>query len=122
MENNVQPKLNGARDGVTQINKDLRADAHATIDRVADKVPPTTDRLATSAHNSVDKVADTVDNVSHKWEGTVERISAGTKQLTENAKVFAENGRTRVRANPALSVLIAAAAGYGISKLIGSRK
>lgn len=122
MENNVQDKVNSARDGVMQINKDLRADAHAAIDRVADKVPPATDRVAVRAHDGVDKVADTVDNVNAKWDGTVERISTGAKQLSENAKVWCESGRTRVRANPALSVLIAAAAGYGISKLLGSRK
>lgn len=121
-QNKIENKIDAARDGVTKINKDLRADAHATIDRVADKVPANTDRLATTAHTGVDKVADTVDSVNSKWDGTVERITAGTKQLSENAKVWTETGRTKVRANPALSVLIAAAAGYGISKLLSSRK
>ena len=32
MENSTETKINTARDGVTQIGKDLRADAHATID------------------------------------------------------------------------------------------
>ena len=122
MQNKVVNKIDSARDGITKINRDVRADAHATIDRVADKVPPTTDRLAQSAHNGVDKVADTVNRVNTKWDGTVERLSTGTRQLSENAKVWAETGRTQVRSHPALSVLIAAAAGYGISKLLSSRK
>src|SRR5476649_257856 len=64
LNNTVDNKLNAVRDGATQINKDLRADAHTAIDRAADKVPPATDRLATRAHNGVDAVADTVDGVS----------------------------------------------------------
>ena len=91
MQNKVENKIDSARDGITKINRDVRADAHATIDRVADKVPPTADRLAQSAHNGVDKVADTVNRVNTKWDGTVERLSTGTKQLSENAKVWAES-------------------------------
>jgi ElaB/YqjD/DUF883 family membrane-anchored ribosome-binding protein len=118
MENSIENKLNSTRDGVTQIGKDvgkdMRADAHAAIDKVADKVPPTTDRLAASAHNGVDKVADTV-------ESTSERLLARSKQMKESYQALAESGRSHVRASPAISVLIAAAAGYGISKLLSSR-
>lgn len=113
-DNKITNGINSTRDGVTQISKDLRADAHATIDKVADKVPPTTDRLAATAHTGVDKVADTV-------ESTSERLAARTKQMGESYKALAESGRTHVRNSPAISVLIAAAAGYGISKLLGSR-
>ena len=114
MENSIDSKLNNTRDGVTQIGKDLRADAHAAIDKVADKVPPATDRAAATAHTSVDKVADTV-------ETTSERLAARGKQVAETYTKLAESGRSHVRASPAISVLIAAAAGYGISKLLGSR-
>ena len=114
MENSIENKLNSTRDGVTQIGKDLRADAHAAIDKVADKVPPATDRLAASAHDGVDKLADTA-------ESTSERLLARSKQMKESYKALAESGRSHVRASPAISVLIAAAAGYGISKLLGSR-
>jgi ElaB protein len=113
--NNVDSKLSAARDGVAQINKDLRADAHTAIDKVADKVPPATDRLATRAHNGVDAVADTVDSVS---TGVVAR----GKQLGAAYKQFADTGRDYVRTSPAISVLLAAAAGYGLSKLLSSRK
>jgi ElaB/YqjD/DUF883 family membrane-anchored ribosome-binding protein len=114
MENNIDSKINTTRDGVTQIGKDLRADAHAAIDKVADKVPPTTDRLAASAHTGVDKVADTV-------ESTSDRLAARGKQVAESYTKLAESGRSHVRASPAISVLIAAAAGYGLSKLLSSR-
>ncbi|MRX07330.1 hypothetical protein GJ697_05725 [Pseudoduganella sp. FT25W] len=114
MDNSIDTKINNTRDGVTQIGKDLRADAHAAIDKVADKVPPATDRLATQAHTGVDKVADTV-------ESTSDTLAARGKQVVESYKNFAESSRNHVRASPVISVLVAAAAGYGISKLLGSR-
>lgn len=114
MENSIDSKINSTRDGVTQIGKDLRADAHATIDKVAEKVPPATERLAAQAHTGVDKVADTAESAS-------ERLAARSKQVVETYKTFTESSRNHVRANPVISVLVAAAAGYGISKLLGSR-
>ncbi|NGZ88372.1 hypothetical protein [Duganella aceris] len=114
MENNIDSKINATRDGVTQIGKDLRSDAHATIDKVADKIPPATDRAAAAAHTGVDKVADTV-------ESTSDRLAARSKQVAESYTKLAESGRSHVRASPAISVLIAAAAGYGLSKLLSSR-
>ena len=114
MENSIENKPGSSRDGVTQIGKDLRADAHAAIDKVADKVPPATDRLAASAHDGVDKLADTA-------ESTSERLIARSKQVKQSYQALAESGRSHVRASPAISVLIAAAAGFGISKLLSSR-
>ncbi|HEX5342741.1 MAG TPA: hypothetical protein VFX55_09620 [Duganella sp.] len=114
MENSTDNKINATRDGVTQIGKDLRADAHATIDKVADQVPPTTERLRAQAHTGVDKVADGV-------ESTSERLAARGKQLAASCRNLTESSREHVRASPVISVLVAAAAGYGISKLLGSR-
>ncbi|MQA40273.1 MULTISPECIES: hypothetical protein [Telluria group] len=121
MENSIDSKINSARDGVTQIGNNLRADAHAAIDKVADKVPPTTDRLANSAHNGVDKVADGVNKVADTVESTSDRLIARGKQVSASCKALTESGRSHVRASPAISVLLAAAAGYGISKLLSSR-
>lgn len=114
MENSTDSKITNARDGVTQIGKDLRADAHATIDKVAAQVPPATERLASQAHTGVDKVADTV-------ESTSDRLAARGKQLAASCKTLTESSRNHVRASPVISVLVAAAAGYGISKLLGAR-
>lgn len=121
MDNNIDSKINSARDGVTQIGNNLRADAHAAIDKVADKVPPTTDRLANSAHNGVDRVADGVNKVADKMESTSESLLARGKRVSASCKALTESGRSHVRASPAMSVLLAAAAGYGLSKLLSSR-
>jgi ElaB/YqjD/DUF883 family membrane-anchored ribosome-binding protein len=115
MENSTDNKLTAARDGITQIGKDLRTDAHSAIDKAADKIPQATDRLATNAHTGVDKVADTV-------EGAQQTLMERGQQLGVAYKRMAETGRSYVRTSPAISVLLAAAAGYGLSKLFGSRK
>lgn len=115
MENSTDTPLNVTRDGITQIGKDLRSEAHSAIDKAADKIPPATDRLATSAHTSVDKVADTV-------EGAGQTLLERSQQLGVAYKRMAETGRGYVRTSPAISVLLAAAAGYGLSKLFSSRK
>lgn len=114
MENSTDSKINQARDGITQIGRDLRSDAHAGIDKIAEQVPPATERLAAQAHTGVDKVADGV-------ESTSERLAARGKQLAASCKNLTESSRNHVRASPVISVLVAAAAGYGISKLLGSR-
>jgi ElaB/YqjD/DUF883 family membrane-anchored ribosome-binding protein len=121
MENSIDSKINSTRDGVTQIGKDLRSDAHAAIDKFADKVPPATDRAASTAHASVDKVADTVESTSDRLAAASQTLAARGKQVAEGYTKLAESGRSHVRASPAISVLIAAAAGYGLSKLLSSR-
>lgn len=114
MENSTDSKINQTRDGITQIGKDLRADAHASIDKVAEQIPPATERIAAQAHTGVDKVADAA-------ESTSERLAARGKQLAASCRSLTESSRNQVRASPVISVLVAAAAGYGISRLLGSR-
>ncbi|NRR28974.1 hypothetical protein HSX11_02140 [Oxalobacteraceae bacterium] len=121
MSNNLDNKLSNARDGVTQIGKDLRADAHSAIDRTADKVPPMTDRAASFAHSSVDKVADGVEKAADTVESASTSVLERGKKIGVAYKQFAETGRGYVRTSPAISVLLAAAAGYGLSKLLGAR-
>lgn len=115
MDNNLETKIGASRDGVTQIGKDLRADAHSAIDKVAEQVPPLTNRLAERAHGGVDAVADRAD-------GAADSVAARSRQLADSYKRFAESGRGYVRSSPVTSVLLAAAAGYGLSKLFGLRK
>ena len=115
MDNNLKNKIGAGRDGVTQIGKDLRTDAHSAIDKVAEQVPPLTDRLAERAHSGVDAVAD-------KADGAACAVSERSRQLADSYKRFAESGRGYVRTSPVASILLAAAAGYGLSKLFGSRK
>ncbi|CAN7704436.1 hypothetical protein LJR289_005730 [Pseudoduganella sp. LjRoot289] len=128
---------NIGRDSVTQFGRDTRSDLHSAIDRSAEKVQPATDRLAASAHSTVDKLAEravpaadrlagaahgAVDKVADTATSVREQAATRAKQLSAAYGRFAETGRSYVRTSPATSVLIAMAAGYAVSKLLGGRK
>jgi ElaB/YqjD/DUF883 family membrane-anchored ribosome-binding protein len=109
-------KLTTGRDlsrDMSQAAKDTRSDMHSAIDKAAEKVQPTAERLASTAHQTVDKLADTASSVSAKMD---ER----SKQLGAAYQRFAETGRNYVRSSPGVSVLVAVAAGFGLSKLISA--
>ncbi len=74
----------------------------------------TTD-LRAGLHSTVDKVADNISSLS-------DRMGAKGDQLNAAYKRFAESGRNYVRQSPGKSLLVALAAGYAVSKLLGSRK
>jgi ElaB/YqjD/DUF883 family membrane-anchored ribosome-binding protein len=97
----------------TDINK-TATEAHKSIDKAAEAAPAMADRLATSAHAGVDKVQGALTDASARMEEK-------TKQLSEAYKHFAETGRDYVRTSPATSILVALAAGYTLSKLLGRR-
>ena len=96
---------------IAQVSKPTRADLHGAINQTAEKAQPLIDHLATSAHQGVDKMSDTIDEVS----GT---LATGSKKLA----AACETGRDYVRRTPVVSLLVAAAVGYGLSKLRSSRK
>ncbi|MYN10335.1 hypothetical protein [Pseudoduganella aquatica] len=137
MENSTDKQSSTTRDTITQFGRDSRADLHGAIDRTAEKVQPTTDRLASTVHATVDKMAEKVPPAADRLAGAahtaVDRVADTATQVSEQAATtakqlgdaytrFAESGRNYVRTSPATSVLIALAAGYGLSKLLGSRR
>lgn len=97
-----------------EINKGA-AELHQSIDKAADAAPAMADRLASSAHAGVDKVQGALTDATNK-------VGEKSKQLSEAYKNFAETGRDYVRSSPATSILVALAAGYTLSKLLGRRQ
>jgi len=71
--------------------------------------------LRAGAHSTVDKVADNISSIS-------DQVSEKSDQLGAAYKRFAESSRNVVRKSPAKSLLVALAAGYAVSKLMGMRK
>jgi len=103
-----------SNDGVTNLIKDKRTELHGVIDKAANATQPAVDRIAASAHTGVDQVSTAISDVS---DTLIER----TRQLNEAYQHLTETGRSYVRTSPVLSVAMALAAGYALSKLFGSR-
>jgi ElaB protein len=99
----------------TTPSRDPRTELHSAIDKASEKMPAAVDRLANQAHQGLDKVADTIEGMGETFDQKRENIAVAYKR-------FAESGRSYVRKSPAVSVLVALAAGYAVSKLFGARK
>lgn len=134
---NISSGTNKPSDTVTAIGRDLSKDTHGAIDSAADKAQPTADRLASSAHAAVDRIADKVQPTAEKLASAAhtatnkiadtankvgDTLANKGEKLSATYKQYAEQGRGYVRSSPAISVLVAMAAGYGLSKLLSSRK
>lgn len=102
--------------------QDASKDVHKTIDRVADQAKPVVDKVASSVHEGVDQVGEKISQVSDTVSKASERLMERGKQLGAACQKAGESGRGYVRERPGVSLLIAAAAGYGLSKLLSSRK
>jgi ElaB/YqjD/DUF883 family membrane-anchored ribosome-binding protein len=84
------------------------------IDKVSDAAHPAVERLASGAHQAVDKIADVAGQAA-------ETLGVKGEQL-KNAQVQAmEQCRGYVRDHPVLSLGIAVAAGFLLSRLLSSR-
>lgn len=71
--------------------------------------------LRASVHSTVDKVADNISSIGNQ-------LGARSDQLNAAYRRFAESSRNVVRKSPGKSLLVALAAGYAVSKLMGMRK
>ena len=100
---------------ITQAGKDTRANLHEAIDKAADKAQPLVDGLAASAHDGINKMSDTLNEVSRPRAESSKQVGVAYKRFTETSREY-------VRSKPAVSLLVAATVGYGLSKLFGSRK
>lgn len=112
---NATDTANNARDRVTQFGKDARDELREVLDKTADQVQPAADRLASSAKSGLKHAGETIDSASVS-------LAARGRQLANAYGNAAESGASFVRRRPGASLLIAAAAGYGISRLFGSAK
>ena len=93
-----------------------------TIDKVAEQAKPVVEKVASSVHEGVDQVGEKITQVSDTVAKASERLLERGKQLGAVCQKAGESGRGYVRERPGVSLLIAAAAGYGLSKLLSSRK
>jgi ElaB/YqjD/DUF883 family membrane-anchored ribosome-binding protein len=88
--------------------------AHDAIDKVSDAARPAVDRMASGAHLVVDKIASVAGQAA-------ETLGVKGDELQNIQARAMEQCRGYVRANPAMSLGIAIAAGYLLSRLLSSR-
>lgn len=88
--------------------------AHNTIDKVADAARPVVDRMASGAHQAVDSIAGVAGQAAESLNVN------GARLKDAQTRLFDEWGGY-VRANPVASLGIAIAAGFVLSRVLGSR-
>ena len=88
--------------------------AHDVIDKVSGAARPAVDRFASGAHQAVDKIASAASQAA-------ETLGVKGEQLKKIQAQAMEQCRGYVRDNPAMSLAIAVAAGYLLSRLLSSR-
>ncbi len=96
--------------GVDQATVDI----HDGINAVSDAARPAVDRLASSAHTVVDQISGVVAHAA-------ESIGAKGDQLKGTQDQLVESAREYLRERPVVSLGIAMATGYLLSRLLSSR-
>ena len=87
---------------------------HSVIDKISDAAHPAVDRVASGAHQAVAKITSAAGQAA-------ETLGVKGEQLKEAQGRAMELGRDYVRDNPVVSLGIAIAAGFLLSRLLSSR-
>lgn len=114
METTGSITSNLGSNGVANKVDDLRDSANEQIDKMSSSVKPAVDRFARSAHHVVDKVATAASDAADSLGVRADQLKGAHSQLAEQCEEY-------VRENPLVSIGIAVAAGYILSKVLSSR-
>lgn len=109
--------FNGASGSSEKLEKGVAqasSGAHEAIDKATSAARPAVDRIALSAHQAVDKIADVATHAA-------ETLGIKGEQLKNAQQRLVEDCRSYVKEKPLTSLGIAVAAGYLLSRLLGSR-
>ena len=109
--------ISGEADGNGALKRGIRqaeSGVHSTIDKAAEAARPAVDRVASSAHRAVDEVANIAGHAA-------ETVSEKGEQLKDAQEQMVGYSREYMRKHPIASLGIAVAAGFLLSRIIGSR-
>lgn len=111
----IAPGSNGDGSRMASTVEKASTGAHNVIDKVSQAAHPAVDRISSGAHLTVDKAASAATRTAVAFNEKREQLRyAGMRTMQET--------RGYIRANPVMSIGIAVAAGYMISRLFRSRK
>jgi len=110
----VTPNSNDGNHGLARAVDAAGTGARNAIEGASDAAQPLVDRVAFGAHQAVDRIASAAGQAAQSLDLKGEQFKGA------QARVF-EQCRGYVRANPLASLGIAVAAGYLLSRLLGSR-
>lgn len=108
------PGGTGASATMTRGIEQAGTGAHNTIDKVADAARPAVDRMASGAHQAIDSIAAVAGQAAESLNANGARLGEAQTRLLDNLGGY-------VRANPVASLGIAIAAGFVLSRFLGSR-
>lgn len=88
--------------------------AHNVIDRAASAAAPAVERMANGAHSAIDKAS----NVAAQ---TAQAMNVTGEQIRDAQSRFSDACKTQMKDNPVMTLGVAVAAGFVISRLLSAR-
>ena len=113
-------KVTGAGEGsgssgtVSRTVDQATTGAHRVVDRASEAARPAVDRLASGAHQAIDRLAGAATSAAETVDTKAEQFRDAQERLVEDCRDY-------VRDNPMMSVGLAVAAGFLLSRLLSSR-
>lgn len=90
---------------------DAASRAHSALDTAVDKAAPAVNRIVDKAHATIDRVAESAVPAAEALQSAVKRTQEASTRMVEGCA-------NSVRAQPLLSIGIAAAIGYLVGRLM----
>ena len=112
--NKVQAASAESSDMLARAVDKARAGAHDKVNQVSAAVPPVVDRIAAGAHRSVDGIASVASRAADAIGTSGARVEDARARVAGQVQGY-------VRENPWTSLGLAVAAGFLVSRLVGSR-
>lgn len=88
--------------------------AHNAINRASTAAGPAVDSMATGAHNAIDKITGVATQAA-------EKLNVSGDQIRDVQSRFSETCKTQMKENPVVTLGVAVAAGFLLSKLLSLR-
>ena len=111
---NIMSNVSDVANSASRTASSVVTGAHDAIDRAAAAAVPAVERIAVGAHTAVDKAS----SVASK---TAQAISSTSGQIRDAQSRLADACTAQMKENPMVTLGVAVAAGFVLSRLLSSR-